>query len=294
MKRKIKIVIFFNNLKGLQIYNNIKSKINIIKIILSKKYLNRKVVIKLSKEKNKFLIVKKFDKKILNKIKKLNPDIFLVCGFPIIFSSELLSLPRMGSINCHSGPLPNYRGGSPLNWQIINNEKIAGISIIKMNKFIDRGDIIVEKNFEIQKNYDINKLHQIANKLFIKHIPIAIDSILNGVKLKKQNHKKAKYFRQRTENDGIINWNKMSSLKIYNLIRALCDPYPGAFTYYRGKKIKFLKSKIIKSNIKLKPGQFFKKNKLIFIKCKSGLIKILKYKGVLPITGKFADHISKK
>ena len=55
MKRKIKIVIFFNNLKGLQIYNNIKSKINIIKIILSKKYLNRKVVIKLSKEKNKFV-----------------------------------------------------------------------------------------------------------------------------------------------------------------------------------------------------------------------------------------------
>ena len=64
--------------------------------------------------------------------------------------------------------LPKYKGGSPLNWQLINCEKKFGISVIKMNKKIDSGDIFSERKFYIKKNYDINDLHRIANKNFPK------------------------------------------------------------------------------------------------------------------------------
>ena len=65
--------------------------------------------------------------------------------FPYIFNKELLDTPKHGSINLHGGRLPKYRGGSPLNWQIINNEKYIGISIIQMDEGIDTGPILLEK-----------------------------------------------------------------------------------------------------------------------------------------------------
>ena len=63
----------------------------------------------------------------------LQSDLFLVAGFPTIFKEPILDVPKYGVINLHAGPLPKYKGGSPLNWQIINDEKEIGISIIKMD-----------------------------------------------------------------------------------------------------------------------------------------------------------------
>tara|TARA_B100002051_G_C16715845_1_gene629342 strand:+ start:422 stop:1291 length:870 start_codon:yes stop_codon:yes gene_type:complete len=285
--KKLKLLIFFNNKKGLDIYKKIKKKYIFSKIILSKKNLNIKVLKFLKKNKKKYIIIKKFDKKASSLIKNLQADIFLVCGFPLIFPEKVLTLPKYGTINCHSGPLPKYRGGSPLNWQIINNEKKFGISIIKINKYIDRGNILFEKKFKLKKNYDINDLHRISNKQFSISIPKAIDILISGKNKKKQKEKYSNYFRQRKEEDGLINCRQMNSLQIYNFVRALCNPYPNAFTFYNNLKFKFQKVKISKVKLNLNPGEFLKKNNKTFVKCKKGCIEILKSNRGLPKSGKF-------
>ena len=144
--KQLKINIFFNNNRGLGVYNYLRTK-KIFKfknIFLSKKFLNQKIVKYLNQNGHKFKIIKEVNnKKIINLSK--NIDINLVCGFPYIFNKELLDTPKHGSINLHGGRLPKYRGGSPLNWQIINNEKYIGISIIQMDEGIDTGPILLEK-----------------------------------------------------------------------------------------------------------------------------------------------------
>ena len=72
------------------------------------------------------------DQKVVVKALK-DTDIALSCGFPLLFKRSILKLPRRGFLNCHAGLLPKYRGGSPLNWQMINGEKKFGISVIKLN-----------------------------------------------------------------------------------------------------------------------------------------------------------------
>lgn len=108
-------------------------------------------------------------------------DVFVVAGFPHIFNQETLNLPKFGSINLHAGPLPKYRGGSPLNWQIINNEKKIGISIIKLNKKIDGGKILIKKYFDLGKNQNILNAHKKVNILFKKNIFDSIHNLLNKI-----------------------------------------------------------------------------------------------------------------
>ena len=121
----------------------------------------------LKEEKLKINIIKNLQERNVFEILK-KTDLALVCGFPLIFSNKHLRLTKYGFLNQHAGTLPMYRGGSPLNWQIINDEKYFGISVIKINEKIDEGDIVVEKKFKLLKKYKIEHLHKIANKNFGK------------------------------------------------------------------------------------------------------------------------------
>jgi len=139
---QINITLFTNNLRGISClkYLNTK-KIKIQKIIISEKNLNPKVVRFLNNNKIKFTTIKNLkSQKILRILDKT--DLGLVCGFPHIFKKFQFNIPRYGLINLHAGILPKYRGGSPLNWQIINNEKKIGLSIIKITKKLDKGPLL--------------------------------------------------------------------------------------------------------------------------------------------------------
>ena len=217
---------------------------------------------------------------ILKFIKKNKIDFNLICGFPYLFDNKLINSPKYKTVNMHAGRLPHYRGGSPLNWQIINGEKFIYLSLININKNLDSGEIILEKKFRLKNSYDIKKVHSIANNLFPKMAFKALNKIIknSNLKFKKQNNIYAKYFKQRKESDGKIIWNKKAK-KIYNLIRAITLPYPCAFTFDDKKnKIKILKSKL--TNLKLKKDEkigkiFFKRNK-IFVNCLDKKIELVK------------------
>ena len=118
------IAIFCNNSRGLKVINFLKKKYNIEIIFLSKKKSQKKTYRIVKTKKVKSAIVKKLNsQKIYDQIQKANIDINVIAGFPHIFNNQMINSAKFGTLNLHAGKLAKYRGGSPLNWQIINNER---------------------------------------------------------------------------------------------------------------------------------------------------------------------------
>jgi methionyl-tRNA formyltransferase len=237
MKKIKKIAIFFNSVRGYKVYNKLSKNYN-INIFLSKKNLNLKILKSLKKKKANYKIIKNFEKKTQKLITKSNYDLFISAGFPLIFPKTLMNFPRYKTINLHAGKLPEYRGGSPLNWQIINEEKFIFINIIKMNEFLDEGDIYLTKFFSLKKNDTIKSVHKKVNNYF----PIMTLNVINMLNKKikpiQQIKKGVRYYKQRSDYDGLINWSKLDANQVYNFVRAITKPYPGAFYIKENKKTK--------------------------------------------------------
>lgn len=272
---QIKITLFTNSLRGIYCLKYLKvKKVQIKNIVISKKNLNPKVVNFLNNNKIKFTIIKNLkSKKVLQILNET--DLGLVCGFPHIFKEFQFNIPKYGLINLHAGKLPEYRGGSPLNWQIINNEKYFGISIIKIDKGIDTGDIIYEKKFKLLNKYKIEDLHRIANYFFPKLLYSSIIKLISGKKLKKQNEKKAKYYKQRKPKDSLIYPSDTLYKKLTLLLRAMSNSYPKPYILYDGKKVIIKKIKISKLKLDFKKTNVLISLNKIFLKLKDKKIEII-------------------
>lgn len=270
-------IFFFNNLRGIEIIKYLIKKKNFYnyKIILAKKFLNIDILKILKKLKIEYTFINSLKNKKLTKIIK-SSDLCIVCGFPYIFNKKQLNFSKKGFINCHAGWLPYYRGGSPLNWQLINNEKKFGISVIKLNEKIDGGDIIETKNFFLHKHYTINHLHKIANKSFPKLVLKSIIKTLNNVKPKKQIETKSRYFKQRNQEDSLLKFENMKYVDVDCFVRALQKPYPNAYIKYLNQIIKIEKLK--KINKKLSQGQILIKKNKVFLGCKDSAVQLIKFK----------------
>lgn len=273
MINDIKFTLFTNNVRGINSYKYlIKKKIKPKNVIIASKNLNKDILKIFKKLKINYSILENIDSKTaLNILKKT--DMGLVCGFPYIFKERHLKLVKYGFLNLHAGLLPKYKGGSPLNWQIINNEKYFGISVIKLNKKIDDGDIVEEKKFRLLKRYRIEDLHRIANKNFGEMLFKSIVKILSKKKLKKQSKKNANYFRQRNIKDSEIIPSRITLDELKLLDRAMSKSYPRPFFINNSKKIIINKFKNIKANSK-NNSNFFRKNNKVFLKLKDQTIEI--------------------
>ena len=273
--KKDKIALFFNSERGISVFKSL-SKNYSIDIFLSKKNLKNKVKNFLKKRKIKFKVINKINLELIKKMKNKNYFLVISSGFPLIFPNDFLKIFKNQVINLHAGPLPEYRGGSPLNWQIINGEKMITISIIRMSRKIDHGPIYSEKSFKLKNSDTIKTVHEKVNHLFPYMLNQVIFKIKNKIKPKKQKTSNIKNYPQRSKKDGNINWTKKDALGVYNFVRALTKPYPGAFYFEKEEKIKTIfNCKISKKNPKIDPGQIFYSNGEKFIKCKKYSKKII-------------------
>lgn len=181
-------------------------------------------------------------------IKQWNPDLMLVCGWYRIIPRSVTELAKQGAVGLHGSMLPDYRGGAPLVWSIINGETIGGISLFYLSDGIDDGDLVAQKSFKINYNDTIatayEKMEQcgleILNEEFLK---LAYNGKLPRRQQSHLETGKRENWPMRTPEDGRIDW-KWDVLKIYNFIRAQTDPYPGAYTFLGNKKITVLDAKI--------------------------------------------------
>jgi methionyl-tRNA formyltransferase len=184
------------------------------------------------------------DKKTLynyiNYIENLKPDLIVVCGYKYIIPHEIFNIPKFKTINIHPSYLPSYRGQHVINWAIVNGENETGVTIHFVDEGIDTGDIIVQKKVPIFFEDSASVLHDRIYREASELLKCVLKSVTSGEKLKgiRQENLKASYFRPRNPQDGLIDWNK-DGKNIYNLIRALVKPWPGAYTYIQNKKIIF-------------------------------------------------------
>ncbi|MDC1140253.1 formyltransferase family protein [Candidatus Pelagibacter sp.] len=282
MKKRIKLVLFFNHSRGVEVLKTlIKENYEIKKIFLSKKNLDKKILPFLKKNALNYNIINNVNEsKIVSYIKKNNIDFNIIAGFPYIFKKDLLNSVNYATLNLHGGRLPKYKGASTLNWQIINGERKIGISIIKANEKIDQGSILGQSDFRLKENHDISDVHRIANIKFAKLLSkVLIQFIRNKIIYSRNTG--GKIYKQRNISDGLILWQKMNKEEVFNFVRAITNPYPGAFSFLKNnnKKITIFKCKPYKCLLRYKPGFIFYKKNYFFVKCKKGCIKLLKFEG---------------
>ena len=197
-----------------------------------------------------------FEAKLIEK----DADLFVLAGYGKILKKNIISIPKKMCINLHAGKLPHFKGSSPLNWVIIRGEPEFGLSIIRVDKGIDTGDIVLERSFEIKNNYTIKELHAIANKHFPKMLLEVLKQIDNGTnRFKKQNVIKGAYFPLRFPEDGLVLWDMFTAEEIHNRIRALTDPYPCAYTYLNNRMVQLLDSELMNTEFYGEPGRIYRK-----------------------------------
>ena len=214
--------------------------------------------------------------KWIEKIRSYNPDIILSCYYRNLVKQEILDIPKIGAFNLHGSLLPKYRGRCPVNWQILNGEKKAGVTLHYMVVKADAGDIVGQKEVTIDEEdtaVTLFKKLEIAGKELIKEmIPRLLDGTAPRIP---QDHSQATYFGGRRPEDGIIDWSK-SAKDIYNLIRAVTWPYPGAFTFLNGKKIMIWWAKPYpQRDIKYPIGSVLNEDENIFVQTGDGLLKLI-------------------
>ncbi|EAQ42186.2 methionyl-tRNA formyltransferase [Polaribacter sp. MED152] len=214
------------------------------------------------------------------KVIDYNCDLLVSMSFNQIFKRQIISIPKLGVINCHAGKLPFYRGRNILNWALINDEKDFGITVHYVDEGIDTGDIIKQKKFPINDSDSYNSLLKIA---FIECANILYEAIKeiqlgNSNRIKQSFiHPVGFYCGRRGEGDEIINWNK-NSRELFNFIRAIDKPGPMATTFVKGNVVKINKSRIVSEAIDYigTNGQILAKtNDGFFVKTKDNFLEIL-------------------
>lgn len=156
----------------------------------------------------------------------LCPDLFLINSYSMILSSRLLSIPRYGAINVHGALLPEYRGANPVEWALINGAREAGVTIHVVDEGIDTGPIVAQRKIPIAFEDTWLDVRRGVNAATDRLLAETIPPILRGG-LAARAQGPGRSWRRRTPEDGRFDWNA-SIIAIYNLIRALVAPHPGA------------------------------------------------------------------
>lgn len=170
-------------------------------------------------------------------LKELAPDLLLSFYYRTMIRDEVLEIPRLGALNLHGSYLPKYRGRVPVNWAVINGESETGATLHYMVQKPDAGDIVDQEKVDIgftDTALDVfNKVTQAAVTVLARSFEPLIEGRARRVPM---DLSRGSYFGGRRPADGRIDWHR-SALEIYNLIRGVTHPYPGAFTHLDGKKI---------------------------------------------------------
>ena len=234
------------------------------------------------------------NEEFINKIKELKPDVIVVVAYGKILPKELLDIPKFGSINVHGSLLPKLRGAAPIQWSVLNGDKITGITTMFMDEGMDTGDMILQETLEIGENENVGEVWDRMGDLGADLLEKTISN-LEQVKTKLPNPKdldEVKKLMGARKQEGEytlapmldkemskIDWNKTSQ-EIHNLVRGL-NPIMGTYTFFGEKKIKIWKTELIKEDSrKGKPGEVLAADKKeLVIATGNGNIKILELQG---------------
>lgn len=210
----------------------------------------------------------------------LKPDIAFVVGCRIMIPEKIYRIPPMGTLAVHDSLLPEYRGSAPTNWAIINGKTSTGVTLFYLSETMDAGDIIAQKKVPIGTN-------DTADAVYDRVCSATVDIILKALPLlsagkaprKTQNSLSATYVCARNPEDGLIDWSRPAR-DIYNLIRGLAYPYPGAYTHQNLRKLWIWKAALPKN-----PAEFAGRipGRVVAVSSADGFIDVLAGDGVVRV-----------
>ena len=180
---------------------------------------------------------------VIEQLKAFQADLFIVIAYGKILPPEILLLPNIFCVNVHGSLLPKYRGAAPINWAIINGDKKTGVTVMKLNEMMDAGEIISQQEIDIAEDDTAISLRMKMAQIGAELLAETIATIENKTfKLTKQDFSMVTNASKLTKELGIIRWTEKAQT-IHDLARGLL-PWPGAFTFYKGKRLKVLETRI--------------------------------------------------
>ncbi|MBD2437156.1 methionyl-tRNA formyltransferase [Nostoc sp. FACHB-110] len=234
-------------------------------------------VVNLAKQANIPVFPDTSQKAIKELILKLQPDCVVVSSYNQILPLSLIELSTF--INVHYSPLPQYRGRANVNWAIINDEPCAAISIHRISPDLDEGNILFQELIPIHMDDTVADLYDRLNQIQQQNLGETVIKTFHGYEGIKQNNAEATYGCTRLPEDGEIDWAN-STRSIDCLIRSLVPPFPGAYTYFQGKKLLIWQAKPVNNPpvyVGRIPGRVIARSKT------EGFVDILTGDGVLRI-----------
>lgn len=210
----------------------------------------------------------------IDRIKALEAEVIFSFYYRNLIGDEILNSVPVGAFNLHGSLLPKYRGRAPLNWALLNGESETGVTLHRMVKRADAGEIIAQHSVKITDEDNALTLHhklvQCARELLETTLPLIRQNRISG---KAQIEADATLVRRRSPEDGRIDWS-LPARQINNLVRAVTDPWPGAFAYAGTAKFVIWKAKVLPETTQAKPGTVLSADPFV-IACGDGALEVL-------------------
>jgi methionyl-tRNA formyltransferase len=179
--------------------------------------------------------------------KELRAETAFAVGVRVLLPENFNSIFPHGCWAVHDSLLPEYRGFAPLNWAIINDERETGATLFRVSEKMDGGDILLQQRIPIGPAETAPQLYEKVCAATVELVQRGYELLCRGEAVPKpQDYAVGSFTPSRTPADGLIDWTQPTR-RIFNLIRALTFPYPGAFTYYQGRRLFILAADELKS-----------------------------------------------
>jgi methionyl-tRNA formyltransferase len=199
-------------------------------------------------------------------LQALHPDAIIVVGYGRIIPPWMLELPRYGNINVHASLLPKYRGAAPVQWAIAQGETVSGITTMLLNEGLDTGDILLQKEVPIRPEDTAvtyaPRLAELGADLIVETLRGLDDKTIKPVP---QDHAQATLAPILKKEDGLVDFSRTAA-EINNRLRGF-QPWPGAYTQFRGKGLKLIAARLEDALANLAPGELRVGDEKLFVGC---------------------------
>ncbi|HKT89426.1 MAG TPA: methionyl-tRNA formyltransferase [Candidatus Sulfotelmatobacter sp.] len=178
----------------------------------------------------------------------IQPEAIIVVGYGRIIPQWMLDLPRMGNLNLHASLLPKYRGAAPIQWAIANGESETGVTTMRIDAGLDTGDILLQKTLKIKPDDTSETLAPPLASMGSELMVETLQGLVSGsVQPKPQDNAHATLAPILKKEDGLIDFSR-SAPEILNRLRGF-QPWPGAYTKFRGKNLQVLKAQAVEKSL---------------------------------------------
>jgi methionyl-tRNA formyltransferase len=199
------------------------------------------------------------DAELLDAVREARPDIIVANNWRTWLPPELFDLPPHGTLNVHDSLLPSYAGFSPIIWALLNDEPRVGVTAHRMNGELDAGDVLIQRSVPVGPTDTATDLFHRTVDLIAPIVRESLDLIASGRDAGQwvpQDRSRASFFHKRSAEDSRIDWSWPAE-RLERLVRAQSDPYPNAYAFHHGERLRIVSAAVSEGRYGGTPGRIF-------------------------------------